>query len=212
MTKKGRMVSGFPRKVSDINGTVHVMELPVGRIDRENGNIEPYQYRLKEILPPEGFAANPQIYTFTFENGEGGYCEDGTLHTVIHEQNVKNDVTKIYLEKRELEGLGDSGTEGIFVEGACMAVYRISEINDKGVVYLHRRRFGNRVDYFIRGEETPDYRLISRMQLCSGREESSGRICADGTGSLYLKGRRKGNIFHFQQSFCCPGTLQKRDS
>lgn len=130
--EKGRMVSGFPRKVSDINGTVHVMELPVGRIDRENGNIEPYQYRLKEILPPEGFAANPQIYTFTFENGEGGYCEDGTLHTVIHEQNVKNDVTKIYLEKRELEGLGDSGTEGIFVEGACMAVYRISEINDKG--------------------------------------------------------------------------------
>lgn len=130
--EKGQMVSGFPRKISDINGTVHVLELPVGRIDRENGKIEPYQYKLKEILPPEGFAANPQIDTFTFANGEGDYCEDGTIHTVLHDQNVKNDVTKIYLEKRELEELGDSAAEGMFVEGACMAVYRISDINDKG--------------------------------------------------------------------------------
>lgn len=129
---KGRMVSGFPRKVSDINGTIRVTELPVGSINRENGKIEPYKYSLKEILPPEGFAVNPQIYTFTFQNGEGDYSEDGAIHTVIHEQDVKNDVTKIYLEKREMEDLEDSGTEGIFVEGACMAVYQISEINHKG--------------------------------------------------------------------------------
>ena len=70
---KGRMVSGFPRKVSDINGTIRVTELPVGSINRENGKIEPYKYSLKEILPPEGFAVNPQIYTFTFQNGEGDY-------------------------------------------------------------------------------------------------------------------------------------------
>lgn len=129
---KGQMVSGFPRRVSDINGTVRVLELPVGKIDRKSGKIEPYRYRLKEVLPPEGFAVNPQIYTFIFQNGEGDYSENGLIHTVLHEQTIKNDVTKIYLEKKELESLDDSGTEGIFVEGACMAVYRISEINDEG--------------------------------------------------------------------------------
>ena len=128
----GQMVSGFPRNVSDINGTVHVSGLPVGSIDRENGTIKPYKYRLKEIIPPEGFAVNPQIYTFIFPNGEKDYSEDSAVHTVIHEQTIKNDITKIYLEKRELEELEDSGTEGMFVEGASMAVYRISEIDDKG--------------------------------------------------------------------------------
>lgn len=130
--KNGHLVSGFPMTVSDNHGTVHVRGLPVGRVHPENGRVEPYRYQLKEILPPDGFAVNPTIYTFTFSNGEGTYTEDGTIHTILHETEVKNEKTKIYLEKRELSELQDEGTDGAFIQGAKLAVYQITEVNEEG--------------------------------------------------------------------------------
>ena len=125
--KNGTLVAGFPKKISDINGTVHVEGLPTGRINPEDGSVEPYIYRLKELVPPEGFAVNPQIHSFQFDETEGEPAE-----TIIYEMEVENEATRIYLEKKELSDLGDAGTDGAFVEGARMAVYRVSELDEEG--------------------------------------------------------------------------------
>ena len=125
----GTLVPGFPKKVSDLNGTVRVGGLPVGKVNPEDGSVEPYRYELREITPPDGFAVNPKVYSFTFsEKGDGAEAS----HTIVHETEVKNERTRIYLEKKELSGLGDEGTDGAFIEGAKMAVYRVLKLDSEG--------------------------------------------------------------------------------
>ena len=124
----GTVVSGFPKQVSDLNGTVRVEGLPAGKVNPEDGSVEPYRYLLREVTPPDGFAVNPKVYSFTF-SGKGDGAEG---HAIVHEMEVKNERTRIYLEKKELSGLGDEGTGGAFIEGAKMAVYRVSELDSEG--------------------------------------------------------------------------------
>ena len=128
------MVDGFPRKVSDINGTVRIENLPVGMIAPENGGITPYTYKLKEIVPPDGFAVNPVVYTFQFD-ADGGYTEHPETETIVHELGIENKPTRIYLEKKDLSHLNDAGTDGAFVEGAELVVYKAHIGADGGYIY-----------------------------------------------------------------------------
>ena len=133
-TEEGKMVDGFPRKVSDINGTVRIENLPVGMIAPENGGITPYTYKLKEIVPPDGFAVNPVVYTFQFD-ADGGYTEHPETETIVHELGIENKPTRIYLEKKDLSHLNDAGTDGAFVEGAELVVYKAHIGADGGYIY-----------------------------------------------------------------------------
>lgn len=129
---QGAMADGFPMRVTDVNGVVTVKDLPVGELDPEDGTITPYTYKLREQVPPEGFAVTDEVYTFVFDDGADSYGKDYTVTVVLHETQVVNEPTRLYLEKKDLEKLNDAGADGAFVEGAVMAVYQVREVNGEG--------------------------------------------------------------------------------
>lgn len=125
----GKRVSGFPKKLSDTNGTVTAEGLPVGEVDAD-GTIHPYTYKLKEITPPDGFAANPQVLTFTFP-ADGDYREEPEVRFSLYETEAENGPTRLWIEKKDFEHLNDQGTDGAFVDGAVLAVYEAKR-NEEG--------------------------------------------------------------------------------
>lgn len=130
-SENGETVDGFPRRLSDVNGTVTAENLPVGETAAD-GTIRPYTYTLKEIVPPNGFAANKEPYIFRFDDGTDTYTKDHTVTITVHEASVKNSPTQIYLSKKDLTHLNDEGTDGIYVDGAELAVYKVSSLNENG--------------------------------------------------------------------------------
>ena len=132
----GKVVQGFPMQVTDTNGIVTVTDLPIGEM-KTDGSIVPYTYKLRELIPPTGYAVNSQIYKFQFENGEGSYAEDPSVQIALYEISVRNEKTKLYIEKKDLTNLNDEGTDGMFVEGAVLALYRVSSISENGD-YMYR--------------------------------------------------------------------------
>lgn len=130
-SENGKTVDGFPRRLSDVNGTVTAENLPVGETVAD-GTIRPYTYTLKEIVPPNGFAANKEPYIFRFDDGTDTYTKDHTVTITVHEATVKNSPTQIYLSKKDLTHLNDEGTDGIYVDGAELAVYKVSSLNENG--------------------------------------------------------------------------------
>ena len=56
----------FQKKLSDQGGRVYITDLPIGKME-EDGEILPYQYWLKEIVPPRGYAADLQVHKFQLE-------------------------------------------------------------------------------------------------------------------------------------------------
>lgn len=130
-SENGKTVDGFPRRLSDVNGTVTAENLPVGETVAD-GTIRPYTYTLKEIVPPNGFAANKEPYIFRFDDGTDSYTKDHTVKITVHEATVKNSPTQIYLSKKDLTHLNDEGTDGIYVDGAELAVYKVSSLNENG--------------------------------------------------------------------------------
>lgn len=119
--KSGKRVEGFPITISDTNGTVSVEALPVGMV-KADGSVEAYTYKLKEITPPDGFAANPRIFTFTFD-GDGDYRANPEAEYVLYETSVENSPVRIRIEKKDFDRFNDVGTDGAFVDGAVLAVY-----------------------------------------------------------------------------------------
>ena len=129
--KAGNMVEGFPKQVTDTNGVVTVSGLPVGSAQAD-GTFVPYTYKLREITPPTGFAVNNTVYSFQFKNGEEDYTKDPSVEFTVNEIDVKNQKTKFYIEKKDLTKLNDAGTDGAFIDGAVLAIYRVSSITEDG--------------------------------------------------------------------------------
>lgn len=67
--KAGNVV--LEKNISDTNGVVTVKDLPVGEVSQD-GTITPYTYKLREITPPDGFAASSVIKSFQFDPDKGG--------------------------------------------------------------------------------------------------------------------------------------------
>lgn len=113
----------FTRTVSTTNGKALLTGLPVGRI-LSDGSVEPYRYRVKEIVPPDGYAVNTLIETFSFapDNGGKSYQPGETAKYSI---TVLNEKTKITIEKRDFDKLEDTGIDGAFVDGAQMAIFEL---------------------------------------------------------------------------------------
>ena len=137
--RSGKEAEGFPITVSDTNGTVSVEDLPVGKV-KEDGSIGAYTYKLKEITPPDGFAASSQVFTFSFDGG-GGYRKDPEAEYVLYETSVKNSPTRVRIEKKDFDGLTDEGIDGAFVKGALLAVYEARMGEDGNYTYREEDLF-----------------------------------------------------------------------
>ena len=130
-TAEGQMVDGFPRKLSDMGGMVMVRDLPVGEV-MGDGTVKPYEFQLKELEAPAGYAVNHHRYSFRFDPGRGSYGKDLEIGMALHELEVKNERTRIYIEKKDLTHLNDKGTDGAFVDGAVMALYKVRSTAEDG--------------------------------------------------------------------------------
>ena len=124
------------RLVSDVGGTVLVSHLPTGDI-APDGTVTPYIYKVKEVTPPDGYAINPVIQTFSFEpDRQGVSYAYGDF--AAEKYTVINEKTRIAIEKRSFEDLlnQNSGIEGAFMEGAELAVYEVLGRDGEGnVIY-----------------------------------------------------------------------------
>ncbi len=133
----------FTMKISDHEGKIAVSDLPVGEI-QEDGTIVPYQYRLKEITPPEGYASDMEIHTFQFQPDVHGVSY--TYGQKAEETfNIVNEKTKIAIGKKEF------GSPDQWVAGAVMAVYEGKGRDEKGE-YIYEE---TPIDTWISKEEEP---------------------------------------------------------
>lgn len=113
----------FTKKLSDTNGRIQIGRLPVGEVEKD-GKVVPYQYKLKEIVPPEGYAVNTQIFTWRFEPDKEG--EPYAFHEeAVRYFEIVDERTKVFIGKKDFDALG-AGTEGDFLSGAEFAVYEIT--------------------------------------------------------------------------------------
>ncbi len=112
----------WTRQISDDMGIFRVEELPIGEV-LEDGRIEPYLYKLKEMVPPDGYAVSTQIFTWEFEpdTTEGSYRPGQTAEKEIQVTDKK---TRVSIGKKDFDGMGH-GEEG-FLAGAELAIYEIT--------------------------------------------------------------------------------------
>ncbi len=118
----------FVRQFSGLGADAVLEGLPVGEAD-ENGRIMPYCYRLREIVPPEGFAADPGTYSFEFLPDREGISYSWGENAGA-ELTVVNEKTRIIINKKELSPSRDG--HDAFVEGAILAVYRLEGTGQDG--------------------------------------------------------------------------------
>lgn len=129
--EKGKSLEGFPRQVTDTNGTVTVSDLPVGTV-QSDGTIVPYTFKVREVVPPSGYAANTTVYSFRFHDGKEDYTRDPLIEFALNEIHVEDEKTKFHIEKKDLTKLNDAGTDGAFINGAVLALYPIHAITEDG--------------------------------------------------------------------------------
>ncbi len=112
----------FTRNFSDSGGTAVLSGLPVGDVQKD-GSIIPYCYRLKEVVPPEGYALNPQIWSFEFAPDKEGVSY-AWGEAAGYEQQITDRKTRITIRKKDF---GEA-----FVSGAELAVYMVEGTNETG--------------------------------------------------------------------------------
>lgn len=114
--------------LSGTSGILHMAELPVGEV-QPDGSIIPYLYRLREQVPPDGYAVNTQIFRWQFapdKNGVSFVLNETAQETII----VPDEKTRIIIEKKDFNALADDNSAGAFVAGAQLAVYEITGRDD----------------------------------------------------------------------------------
>lgn len=117
--RKDSTIPVFTRQLADMEGVLQVTGLPVGEPD-ERGNIIPYEYKLREMTPPEGYAVSDEIFCWEFDGKQAK-----------QEYVVKNQKTKLFIGKKVFRQFGISD-EAAFVPGAGLAVYEIRGYDERG--------------------------------------------------------------------------------
>lgn len=113
----------YTRVLSGSDDTITVSGLAVGELVEQS--MRPYVFKLREIVPPIGFAASAEIFTWEFaENQEGVSFDLG--ENSCYEITVVNEKTRVTIAKKDFEALGDDESVGAFVAGAKLAVYEVS--------------------------------------------------------------------------------------
>ena len=114
----------FTRTYSEEKGVVKITGLPVGEAE-DDGTVLPYVYRLKEIIPPDGYKTGPAPYTFRFQPNRDGISYKAG-ETAQKQWKIINDRTKVVIQKKAFDFLGDSHMEGAFIQGAKLAVFKVT--------------------------------------------------------------------------------------
>lgn len=130
----------FTKVLSGSEATMGISGLPVGE-PGPGGKIVPYRYRLKEVVPPDGYAVNTEVFTWQFEpNRQGVSYEFG--ETAKKEISVANQKTRVVIGKRNFDVFDDPNASGAFVAGAELAVYEVTgrDEND-GLIYDESKPF-----------------------------------------------------------------------
>lgn len=124
----------FTRTLNCTSGIIHETGLPVGEVQKD-GSITPYLYRLRETMPPDGYAVNTQIFRWQFAPDNEGVSfslEDAAKESIV----VTDEKTRVVIAKKDFDALGDDDSAGAFVAGARLAVYEITgRDQEDGFIY-----------------------------------------------------------------------------
>ncbi|NBH70864.1 hypothetical protein D3Z51_02230 [Clostridiaceae bacterium] len=126
--KSDRRTPVLIKTVSDDGGIARVDHLPVGNVT-EDGRIEPYEYSLREVLPPDGYAVNTRIFTWEFETGKGK-SPYGPGEKAEKQITVTDSRTRVSIGKQDFDAMG--GEKGHFLTGAKLALYEITGRDENG--------------------------------------------------------------------------------
>ncbi|MEW4411273.1 SpaA isopeptide-forming pilin-related protein [Clostridium sp. AN503] len=122
------------RSIGIPHGTAVVKGLPVGEV-QEDGRIEPYLYKLKEQIPPDGYAVNTEVFRWQFAPDKNG-VSFAFGEQAEEKVTVANQKTRVEITKKDFDALGDDNGESAFVEGARLAVYELTGRDDEdGLIY-----------------------------------------------------------------------------
>lgn len=118
----------FRRQISDMAGIVRAEGLPVGE-QSADGTIVPYAYRLRELTPPEGYAASTEVFRWQFSPNHAGQTPVSYEYgeQALQELTVTNQKTRIAVSKKDFE-LPESGG---LIHGAELAVYEVTGRNER---------------------------------------------------------------------------------
>lgn len=130
------------KRLSDQDGKIIISNLPVGERS-EDGEIIPYRYRLRELIPPLGYASDQKVRTFWFQPNENGDSwEYGQkAHKTVQAVNEK---TRVYIRKQDFESPKE------WVAGAQLAICRVTGRDEQGQ-YVYDEE--NPVDIWITRQE-----------------------------------------------------------
>lgn len=140
----------FTKTLSGAEADIRLTGLPVGEIGSGN-RIVPYRYQLREVMPPDGYAVNTEIFTWQFEPDRQGVSY-GFGETAKKEILVTDRKTRILIGKQDFDVFDDKEASGAFVSGAELAVYEVTGRDDSdGLIYDE----ANPCDRWVSGEK-PD--------------------------------------------------------
>lgn len=153
--KSDLTTSVFTRTYSEHGGILTITGLPIGEAE-EDGQICPYRYELKELVPPEGYQVNSHTETFEFPPGKDVPGKDlpnedlpnenlpgknptdksrssyGPGEPAKQTRTIVNEKTRVLIQKKKFGFPDDEGAEGAFVEGAELAVYAVAGRGEAG--------------------------------------------------------------------------------
>ncbi len=128
--KSDRRTPVLEKTVSGDGGFVRVDHLPVGEV-KEDGRLEPYEYRLREVAPPEGYAVNTRIFTWEFEPSRNEISY-GPGEKAEKQITVTDGRTRVAIGKQDFDLVGEGA--GHFLTGAKLALYEITGRDEKGQI------------------------------------------------------------------------------
>lgn len=127
----------FKRQFGDLTGVVTVSGLPVGE-QTDDGTIVPYTYKLRELTPPDGYAASTEVFRWKFSpnHADQNHVSYEFGEQAQQEIVVTNQKTRITISKKDFDQFGSGSGEddiggnpaadGGFIEGAELAVYEVT--------------------------------------------------------------------------------------
>lgn len=127
----------FKRQFGDLTGVVTVSGLPVGE-QTDDGTIVPYTYKLRELTPPDGYAASTEVFRWKFSpnHADQNHVSYEFGEQAQQEIVVTNQKTRITISKKDFDQFGSGSGEddiggnpaadGGFIEEAELAVYEVT--------------------------------------------------------------------------------------
>ena len=120
----------YENTVTAAESSIEITDLKAGYVG-DGGQIIPYVYTVREILPPEGYAVYPWSKTFSFKPDNDGNPY-AYLETAEETVPFTDGLTKVSFTKKDFDALDDDSTDGAFIKGAKMKVFEVTGTDENG--------------------------------------------------------------------------------